>query len=108
MDLKPQSKDEAITDLLKLARENYFREYIPFDEQLVSVLKEKERAMQNSKLYCSKISDSKIKKQYTQELVNLKNNLKACSGFLISENELQVFITPAKKNITSKASPYCL
>ena len=75
MDLKPQSKDEAITDLLKLARENYFREYIPFDEQLVSVLKEKERAMQNSKLYCSKISDSKIKKQYTQELVNLKNNL---------------------------------
>ena len=37
-----------------------------------------------------------------------KNNLNACSGFLISANELQVFITPIRKNITINASPYCL
>lgn len=41
-------------------------------------------------------------------IANLKNSLNACSGFFTSENELQVFITPAKKNITSKASPYRL
>ena len=41
-------------------------------------------------------------------IANLKNNLKACSGFFTSENELQVLITPAKKKMTSNASPYCL
>lgn len=61
---------------------------------------------------CTILKIASIKsKPYTTmvyAIENLKNNLKACSGFLISENELQVFITPAKKNITSKASPYCL
>lgn len=36
---------------------------------------------------------------------NLKSNLKACSGFLTSANELHVFITPIKKKITSNAIP---
>lgn len=74
MDLGPQRKDEAIRHLINLAHKNYFREYIPFDEQLEATLLEKER-VKRTNLYCANISDNKLKLKYTQELINLKNNL---------------------------------
>ena len=74
MDLKPKNKDEAIKILIGLAHENYFREYVPFDEQLDLALKERELAKQ-SNLYSTKILDVKLQNKYTQELTNLKNNL---------------------------------
>lgn len=74
MELNLQNKDEAIKMLIDLAHKNYFREYIPFDEQLSSVLEEQSKAKQ-SPSYTSKLSD-KSKTIYTQELINLKNNLK--------------------------------
>lgn len=74
MELNPNSKDEAIKILLDLAKKNYFKEYLPFDEQLDALLKEKDEAKQSSS-YTSKLS-SKSQKNYTQELNNLLNNLK--------------------------------
>ena len=38
-------------------------------------------------------------------IANLINNFSACSGFLTSVSEPQVFITPITKNRTNKASP---
>ena len=38
-------------------------------------------------------------------IANLTNNLIACSGFLTSARELQVFTTPITKNKTNNASP---
>lgn len=73
MELKPKSKDEAIKILIDLAHKNYFREYLPFDEQLDLALSQKS-ANKSSPLYKAKLSESE-KKQYTQELVNLRNNL---------------------------------
>ena len=74
MELNPKTKDEAIKILIDLAHENYFREYIPFDEQLDATLKEKEHARHTTSYY-EKIKDVKLKKRYTQELTNLRNNL---------------------------------
>ena len=74
MEAKPKTKYDAIKMLIDLAHKNYFREYLPFDEQLNIALKEKKFAKQNS-LYTSKIS-SNLQKQYTQELTNLRNNLR--------------------------------
>ncbi len=74
MELKPKTKDEAIKILTDLAHKSYFRKYIPFDEQLDAVLKEKDSAMQDTSYY-EKIKDKKLKKKYTQELTNLRNNL---------------------------------
>lgn len=40
----------------------------------------------------------------TLHIANLINILNACSGFLSSATEPQVFITPTKKNITNRAN----
>lgn len=74
MELGFETKDEAIKHLINLAHANYFRKYIPFDEQLDAVLKEQEQAMKSTS-YFDEINDTKLKTKYAQELTNLKNNL---------------------------------
>ena len=74
MQLHPQTNDEAIKDLIKRAHQNYFKEYLPFDEQLEKAIKEQKFAKKSSN-YTKKFSNMD-KKKYTQELINLKNNLK--------------------------------
>lgn len=73
MNQKPNSRDKAIKLLIDLAHKNYFRDYIPFDEQLDIALKQK-ASIKHSHLYTSILSVDK-KNEYTQELINLKNNL---------------------------------
>lgn len=74
MELGFKTKDEAIKHLINLAHANYFRKYIPFDEQLDATLKEQEQAMKSTS-YFDEINDTKLKRKYSQELTNLKNNL---------------------------------
>lgn len=74
MELKPKTKDEAIKILIDLARANYFREYLPFDEQLDKTIKEKRLAKKNTS--CTLKLPAETQKKYTQELTNLRNNLK--------------------------------
>lgn len=69
----PSNKDVAIELLIDLAHENYFREYLPFDEQLEKALKIKSNIEYNP-AYTAPFSDE-AKEKYTQELINLKNNL---------------------------------
>ena len=74
MELGFKTKDEAIKHLINLAHANYFRKYIPFDEQLDATLKEQEQAMKSTS-YFDEINDTKLKRKYSQELTNLKKNL---------------------------------
>ena len=74
MELGFKTKDEAIKHLINLAHANYFRKYIPFDEQLDATLKEQEQAMKSTS-YFDEINDTTLKRKYSQELTNLKKNL---------------------------------
>lgn len=73
MNLKIKNKDEAIKKLIELAKKHYFREYLPFDEQLSMELKKQSKIKKQSS-YKSKLPSEK-QIEYKQELNNLKNNL---------------------------------
>lgn len=73
-DQNPKTKDEFIKILIELAHETYYKEYVPFNEQLIDTINEQNACKSNS-TYKASLSP-KMKKKYTQELTNLKNNLK--------------------------------
>lgn len=94
----PANEDEAIELLIDLAHKNYFREYLPFDEQLEKTLEVKS-TLEYSPLYNVKFSD-KAKQKYTEELTNLKNNLVA----LKNDRLLNYILTLELPNIFEELS----
>ena len=94
----PANEDEAIELLIDLAHKNYFREYLPFDEQLEKTLEVKS-TLEYSPLYNVKFSDE-AKQKYTEELTNLKNNLVA----LKNDRLLNYILTLELPNIFEELS----
>ena len=84
-EMNPKDYEEFIRILVDLAHKNYFREYLPFDEQLDKVLNEQKK-YKHSLSFKTKFSE-KEKQKYTQELINLKNNLE-----LMKNDRLQNYI----------------
>lgn len=94
----PKNKDEFIRILTDLAHKAYYREYTPFDEQLDNALSNRNKA-QKSSSYTAKLS-AKDKEKYTQELINLKNNLQQMKN----DRLLNYVLTLELPNIFSKLS----
>ena len=84
---------------------------LPSNDEKAPLLKEqlkklKEETYTNLKAWDRVLIARSEKRIKAKALVDkLVNNFKACSGFLTSVNEPQVFITPTTKNKTNRASP---
>lgn len=109
-EMHPKNDDDFIRILIDLAHKNYFRKYLPFDEQLTQALVEQKKYKQHSSY--KKIFSKKDKQKYTQELINLKNNLKLMKNdrllnYILKselENFLQEFSNSTELSIKIKSS----